>query len=77
MMMATWFWLNIPLMVLAFAAIAGIPYWLVFKHPDHGPVEAVRREEAALAHELARLRAHEHEHEREREREEQRIPVSV
>ena len=73
--MATWLWLNIPLMVLAFAAIAGIPYWLVLRHPDHNPVEEVRREEAALAHELARLR--EHELEREREREEQRIPVGV
>jgi hypothetical protein len=75
MMMATWFWLNIPLMVLAFAAIAGIPYWLVLKHPDHNPVDEVRREEAALARELARLR--EHEHERERDREEQRIPAGV
>jgi hypothetical protein len=73
--MATWFWLNIPIMVLAFAAIAGIPYWLVFKHPDHSPAEAVRREEAALARELARLRGHEHE--REREPEERRTPVGV
>lgn len=26
--------INVPLMVLAFALITGIPQWLVFKHPD-------------------------------------------
>jgi hypothetical protein len=27
-------WLNIPLLVLVFAAVVGISYWLVLKHPD-------------------------------------------
>jgi hypothetical protein len=29
-----WFWLNVPLMTVFFAAMTGIPLWLVFKHPD-------------------------------------------
>jgi hypothetical protein len=33
-----WFWLNVPLMAVFFLAITGIPLWLVFKHPDTGPV---------------------------------------
>jgi hypothetical protein len=37
-----WFWMNIPLMVIFFAAVAGIPLWLVFKHPDTGPEGAQR-----------------------------------
>jgi hypothetical protein len=32
--MPLWMWLNIPLMVLVIAAVVGIPYWLVLKHPD-------------------------------------------
>jgi hypothetical protein len=28
---------NIPLMVLFFALMAGIPLWLVSRHPDTGP----------------------------------------
>jgi hypothetical protein len=32
-----WFWVNIPLMVIFSAAVAGTPLWLVFKHPDTGP----------------------------------------
>ena len=32
--MPTWMWLNIPLLVLVFAAVVGISYWLVLKHPD-------------------------------------------
>jgi hypothetical protein len=32
--MPVWMWLNIPLMVLVIAAVVGIPYWLVLKHPD-------------------------------------------
>ena len=35
-----WLWINIPLMAVFFAAITGIPLWLVFKRPDHGPVLA-------------------------------------
>ncbi|MGP7998474.1 MAG: hypothetical protein ACLPKI_14290 [Streptosporangiaceae bacterium] len=32
-----WFWLNIPLCTLIFAAVSGIPLWMVIKHPDTGP----------------------------------------
>jgi hypothetical protein len=33
-----WFWLNVPAMVVFFAAMAGIPLWLSVRHPDTGPV---------------------------------------
>ncbi len=33
-----WVWLNIPLGTAIFAAVAGIPLWLVIKRPDTGPV---------------------------------------
>jgi hypothetical protein len=36
----TWLLLNIPLMILFFALVAGIPLWLVRKHPDTGPALA-------------------------------------
>ena len=29
-----WFWLNVPLGVLFVLAIAGIPFWMVIRHPD-------------------------------------------
>lgn len=32
-----WFWLNMPLAAMFFAAWTGIPLWLVLKHPDTGP----------------------------------------
>ena len=32
-------WMNIPLMVLAFGATAGIPLWIVLRHPDRHPRE--------------------------------------
>jgi hypothetical protein len=28
-----WFWLNLPLAAVIFAAVTGIPLWLVIKHP--------------------------------------------
>ena len=34
-----WFWLNIPLMALFFLATAGIPLWLVIRHPDRRPTQ--------------------------------------
>lgn len=34
--MGSWFWLNIPLCGVIFSAVAGIPLWMVFKHPDTG-----------------------------------------
>jgi hypothetical protein len=30
----SWFWLNVPLMIVFFLATAGIPLWLVLRHPD-------------------------------------------
>jgi hypothetical protein len=36
----TWLLLNIPLMVLVFALMAGIPMWMVLKHPDTKPTLA-------------------------------------
>ena len=44
--MSTWFWLNIPVGLLLFSAMVGIPLWLVIKHPYSGQ-EA--RETAARA----------------------------
>jgi hypothetical protein len=32
--MASWFWLNVPLMAVFFLATAGIPVWLVLRRPD-------------------------------------------
>jgi len=36
----TWLLLNIPLMVLFLALWAGIPLWLVRRHPDTKPALA-------------------------------------
>jgi hypothetical protein len=33
-----WFWMNVPLMVVFFAAMTGIPLWLSLRHPDTGPM---------------------------------------
>jgi len=30
----SWFWLNIPLGAVFFLATAGIPLWMVLRHPD-------------------------------------------
>jgi hypothetical protein len=38
--MMTWTLLDIPLMVLFFALWAGIPLWLVLRHPDRKPTIA-------------------------------------
>ena len=38
----SWLWLNIPLMALFAAAVAGIPLWLVLRRPDFGPEPASR-----------------------------------
>jgi hypothetical protein len=63
--MSTALWLNIPLMVLIFAAMCGIPLWMVIKRPDTGRdiKETVRRAEAIPLHAVSR-----HEAERWRER---------
>jgi hypothetical protein len=33
-----WFWMNVPAMVVFFAAITAIPLWLSVRHSDTGPV---------------------------------------
>ncbi len=48
--MMNWVWLNIPLGTAIFAAMVGIPLWLVIKRPDTGPG-------AAAANQMARARA--------------------
>ena len=35
-----WLWLNIPLGAVFFLAIAGIPLWMVIRHPDYRPAPA-------------------------------------
>jgi len=55
----SWVWLNIPLGVLVVLAIAGIPMWLVIKHPDARPEQASAvRPELAGAALASRDRAH-------------------
>jgi hypothetical protein len=44
-------WLNVPLIVLAFAAIVGIPLWLTFSRPEGHPDYTEAR-----AHFLAKAR---------------------
>ena len=36
----TWIMVNVPLMVVFVALMAGIPTWLVLKHPDTRPTRA-------------------------------------
>lgn len=38
-----WFWTNIPLMVVFFAAWAAIPLWMVVRHRHWGPDPACPR----------------------------------
>lgn len=38
----SWFWLNVPLMSVFFLATAGIPMWMVLRHPDHRPARMSR-----------------------------------
>jgi hypothetical protein len=64
--MATWLAVNIVLSALFFAAMAGIPLWMVIKRPDTGeaiaettarvqaiPLHAISREEVARWREAA------------------------
>jgi hypothetical protein len=41
-----WFWLNIPLASVIFLAVAGIPLWMVIKHPDTRPGSGTGRQPA-------------------------------
>jgi hypothetical protein len=61
--MATWLWLNLVLGAFFVLAIAGIPLWMVIKHPDarHRPehevehaIRAVHRAETDHAPGMAR-----------------------
>jgi hypothetical protein len=38
-MTAEFLWINVPLMVLAFAICVGVPLWMMLKHPDRNPRE--------------------------------------
>jgi len=42
----SWFWLNMPLGAVFFLAVAGIPLWMVLRHPDTRP-SATRQSAAA------------------------------
>jgi hypothetical protein len=46
----SWFWMNVPAMVVFFAAITGIPLWLTLRRPDTGPETLVA---SSLADEVA------------------------
>ncbi len=54
--MGTWFWLNIPLCAAIFAAMVGIPLWMVIKRPDtgHEVAEVKARMEATPLHVVSR-----------------------
>lgn len=36
----SWFWMNVPLAAVFFAACCGIPLYMVVKHPTWGPLAA-------------------------------------
>jgi hypothetical protein len=36
-----WFWINMPLAAVFFAAWTGVPLWLVLKHPDTSPESGI------------------------------------
>ncbi|HYA50086.1 MAG TPA: hypothetical protein VEG33_02830 [Streptosporangiaceae bacterium] len=40
-MIAEFLWINIPLMVLAFALWVGIPMWMVLRRPDRDPTPRI------------------------------------
>lgn len=50
-----WLWLNVPLMALFFVVTAGIPLWLVIRHPDTGPA-AVRQPGQGFTHDEVQVR---------------------
>ncbi len=49
-------WMNIPLMVLAFGLMTGIPWWLVIRRSDWHPRPEARAVPAYLARRLAPAR---------------------
>jgi hypothetical protein len=62
----TWIWLNIPAAALFVGLWAGVPLWMVLRHPDVGPdgaaapaaatVRARRAERAEAAYRRLRYR---------------------
>lgn len=50
-----WLWANVPLMVVFFAAITGIPLWLTLRRPDTGPVTLAAAEPDDFAAIVAEL----------------------
>jgi hypothetical protein len=51
----SWFWLNMPLAALFFAAWSGIPLWMVLRHPGRRddpaidvPAQAIQADPADL-----------------------------
>jgi hypothetical protein len=44
----SWFWMNMPLAAVFFAAWFGIPLYMVLKHPSWGPHAADTDELAAV-----------------------------
>jgi hypothetical protein len=52
-----WFWMNVPLMVVFFAAMTGIPLWLTLRRPDTGPVAVATADPGDFAAIVAELLA--------------------
>jgi hypothetical protein len=50
-----WILLNIPLSVVIFLAIAGIPLWMVIRHPDSGPAGGEAAGQGSVTLETASL----------------------
>jgi len=44
----SWFWMNMPLAAVFFAAWCGIPLYMVLRHPTWGPQPADSDEQAAV-----------------------------
>jgi hypothetical protein len=44
----SWFWMNMPLAAVFFAAWCGIPLYMVLRHPTWGPQAADSDEQAAV-----------------------------
>jgi hypothetical protein len=44
----SWFWMNMPLAAVFFAAWAGIPLYMVLRHPSWGPQPVGRDEQPTV-----------------------------
>jgi hypothetical protein len=45
----SWFWMNMPLAAVFFAAWCGVPLYMVLRHPTWGPQPASSDEQVAVA----------------------------